>query len=304
MRTFFKKILLFGVIVLAIDMAVGCLFPIFIAHVKGGDTMRDKYICNETSEDILVFGSSRALRHYNPVIISDSTGLSCYNCGQGGNGVILNYARLQQVTERYAPKYIIYDVLPEYDLLAGDDNHKYLERLKAFYDKKGVEEVFESVDPTEKYKMLSRMYRYNSRFVQIISDCIRPLMSMGTNGFRPFYGEMIDIKDKTEPDKPAPVFDSLKLQYFNRLADFSSRSRLIFVVSPIWGGMDERDLAPVKRLCEQHGIPLIDFSNDSKYVHVNKYFFDTPHLNSVGADEFTKDLMKRLKSEIEFNQVP
>lgn len=155
MKRFFVKIIIFGVLVLAIDMAVGLIFPMLVSNAKGGDNKRNNYICNDTKEDILVFGSSRAIHHYNPEMISDSTGMTCYNCGQDGNGIILNHARLKIITERYAPKYIIYDVTPGFDLLAGDDNHKYLGMLRAYYDRNGIPGIFESVDQTEKYKMQS-----------------------------------------------------------------------------------------------------------------------------------------------------
>ena len=40
-----------------------------------------------------------------------------------------------------------------------------------------------------------------------------------------------------------------------------------------------------------------DFSNNPKYVHCNKYFHDGVHLNAHGADEFTKDLVKKLREQ-------
>lgn len=284
---------------MAIDMAVGLIFPMLVSNAKGGDNKRNNYICNDTKEDILVFGSSRAIHHYNPEMISDSTGMTCYNCGQDGNGIILNHARLKIITERYAPKYIIYDVTPGFDLLAGDDNHKYLGMLRAYYDRNGIPGIFESVDQTEKYKMQSRMYRYNSRFVQMISDCIMPMQSLGIKGFRPLTGQLDETKIDTKTRKKAlhPVFDSLKLEYFDKLIALAPRTKFIFVVSPIWYGMDERSLQPIKDLCEKHNVPFYDFSNDSKYVHNNIYFKDGVHLNAYGADEFTRDLMTRIKSD-------
>ena len=82
MKKFILKIVLFLVIVAVVDVTVGFAFRKMELSVKGGFTLRDNYICNELETDILISGSSRCVRHYNPQIISDSLGLSCYNSGQ------------------------------------------------------------------------------------------------------------------------------------------------------------------------------------------------------------------------------
>ena len=132
MKKHLIKILLFLLIIVAIDVLTGLVCSRLTAMARGGDTARNEYICNGTSEDILVMGSSRAIHHYNPAVIDTVTGMSCYNCGQDGNGVILNYGRLHMILQRYRPRVIIYDVMPEYDLLAGDDNRKYLGWLRPY----------------------------------------------------------------------------------------------------------------------------------------------------------------------------
>jgi len=298
MRKYLLKIGTFLLIVLIFDFLFGKAFSSLVDHAKGGDNKRNNYICNEVNEDILIFGSSRAFHHYNPIIISDSLGLSCYNCGQDGNGSILNYGRYQLICQRYHPKVLIYDIIPSFDLLVGEDNHKYLGHLRPYYDRKGIPEVFESVDNTEKYKMMSQMYRYNSRFIQIISDNIHPMQSEGIKGFRPIDEEMDTMKvSKRSKEIKAPVYDSLKIAYVNKIVEESQDTRVIFVVSPYWNGCDTTSLAPVKAICKQRSIPFVDFSNNPKYVHHNEFFKDGFHLNARGADEFTRDLISELRKK-------
>ncbi|MDE7457029.1 MAG: DUF1574 domain-containing protein [Prevotella sp.] len=298
MKKFILKVSVFFLVVLVFDILSGKAFSYLADHAKGGDNMRNNYICNGTNEDILVFGSSRAIHHYNPIIISDSLGMSCYNCGQDGNGAILNYGRYQLICQRYHPKILIYDVIPEFDLLTGENNHKYLGHLRPYYDRKGIDKVFESVDDTEKYKMMSQMYRYNSRFVQVISDYIQPLQSKGIKGFRPLHAEMdtmkISKRNKDEKE-PKPIYDPLKIEYINKMVNESKDTKVVFVVSPCWDGMDTTSLAPVKTICQQQAIPFIDYSNNPKYFHHNEYFKDGTHLNARGADEFTRDIIQELK---------
>lgn len=276
----------------------GLLFPFLVSNAKGGDNWRNNYICNDIKEDVLIFGSSRAIHHYNPNIICDSLNMSCYNCGQDGNGIILNYARYNLILQRYTPKLIIYDIQSSFDLISGDDNHKYLKWLKAYYDKDGIPQIFESVDKTEKFKMMSNLYRYNSSFIQIVSDCIHPQQSSGEKGFRPLLGEMDSMKISKKTDFNTNVkYDSLKLKYINKFINANKNVMVVFVISPTWNGLDSSQYYPIKKICEENGLLFINFANDQKYMYNYKYFKDGAHLNSVGADEFTKDLMSILKEK-------
>ena len=200
--------------------------------------------------------------------------------------------------QHYTPEIIIYDIQPSYDLLSGDDNHKYLKWLKAYYDRKDIPQIFESVDKTEKIKMMSNLYRYNSNFVQIVSDCIHPQQSSGEKGFRPLYGEMdrMKISKKISKDN-AITYDNLKLSYIHKFVNANKNVKIIFVISPTWDGMDSSQYFPIQKLCDEKGLLFINFADDPKYMHNYRLFKDGGHLNAVGADEFTKDLMRILKSK-------
>lgn len=298
MIKFLVKIGAFLLIILICDVLLGDIFAFLVENAKGGDNKRNNYICNEIDrEDILIFGSSRAIHHYNPIMISDSTRMSCYNCGQDGNGAILNYGRFHLISQRYYPKLIIIDVFPTYDLLIGENNQKYLGWLRPYYDKPGMPELFESVDKKERIKMLSNMYRYNSRFVQIISDYLHPMRSEGINGFRPIKDEFDTMKIRKKViNERKPQYDSLKICFIKKLIEESLNTKIVFCVSPYWNGGDTTTFQPIKDLCMDKKIPFIDYSNNSKYVHHNEFFVDGSHLNSLGADEYTRDIINEIKT--------
>ncbi|MBP5563091.1 MAG: hypothetical protein J6X51_03555 [Bacteroidales bacterium] len=296
MRRFLLRIGVFFLIIIAFDVLLGRAFDYLSFHAKGGDNRRNNIICNEVTDDILILGSSRALHHYNPIIIEDSLDMSCYNCGQDGNGAILNYGFYQLICQRYHPKVLIYDVITSFDLLAGEDNHKYLGNLRPYYNRKSIPEIFESVDYTEKYKMRSQMYRYNAKFVQIVFDYLHPQQDVGVKGFRPYLEKMDTMKiKKRKPEKKEYVLDSLKIACIKKMIEESQDIKIVFVVSPWWDGMDTASLQPIKVLCHKYTTPLINFANNKKYVHQNRYFKDGGHLNALGADEFTKDLVMELR---------
>ncbi len=299
MKKYIIKICIFFFIIVLIDFVSGIVFGYLGAHVKGGDNFRNNYIMDKVNEDILIFGSSRALHHYNPAIVNDLLGLSCYNVGQDGMGIIVNYARYKTICKRYHPKIVIYDIMPGFDLLE-DDKQKYLKWLRPYYDYDGISEVFEDINKTEKYKMQSQLYRYNTNFGQLIIENIRPIQSEGIQGFRPLNGEMDTltiINAEKNIINDIPIYDSLKLAYLRKMIEATKDTKIIFVMSPWWNKYDTTILRPIKLICADYNIPFIDFSNDLKFLHHNEFFKDASHLNSKGADEFTKFFVQELKME-------
>lgn len=293
MTKFLFKISLFFAILYFADLGAGYLLSYMLHNAKGGDTGRHNYISSVSKDDILILGSSRALRHYDCKIIGDSLGLSCLNCGESGNGIIYNYGQLTLIGQRHKPRAIIYDFYPPFDLLKND-NHKYLRWLKPYYDRKGIAEIFASVDSKEKYKMSSNFYRYNSLIFNVFLDYFHPVKSSGTNGYVPLkgVGKPILKNDRIMELDYSGDEDTLKLHYFYKLIEETKamKSNLIIVISPSWYNVNEKSLKIIKSICNNNKIPLFDFSNSKKYTHNDKYYYDGNHLNELGATEFSKDL--------------
>lgn len=299
MKRFIIKIALFFALLVVVDILCGFTLGYFAKNAKGGFTQRDTYICDKLETDFLLMGSSRCVRHYNPQIITDSLGISCYNTGQMGNGIILNYGRLRMIDERKKPKVVIYDITPEFDIFVGYDNHRFLTWLKQHYERNGIAEIFESVDPIEKYKMVSQLYRYNSRIIELMTDYLHPISDARSDGYSPLKGELDRTKIRIGGEKANNLdLDKVKLDYVNKLIDELDGVKLYFVVSPKWYGMDSVQFQPIMDICQERGIPFIDFSNNLKYVHQDIFFKDGNHMNERGADEFTKDLIGCLKKEV------
>ncbi len=296
MKKFLLKVGLFFVVLIILDRVFGMAFAYMGDHAKGGYIGHHKYVTDKVNEDILVFGSSRAIHHYNPQVLTDSLGMTCYNCGQDGNGIILFYGLWQMIKEHHKPKMIIYDVSTGFDLYKGENNQKFLGWLRADYDRPGVKQIFDDVDCTEKYKMLSMLYRYNSKFMQNITDFVHPIFGIEGNGYIPLNGEMDKMKVKDESSNhELRTVDSQKLDFLNKLIDETNGVELVFVASPMWYQTLESDYQPIKDLCEQRGVRFIDFSNKEKYIHQYEWFKDGAHLNAKGADEFTRDLISVIK---------
>lgn len=298
MKIFLFKIALFFAIVIACDFLIGKLFDNMVNSIKIGGQGRDNYICNQSKDDILIFGSSRAVHHYNSQILEDSLGMSCYNCGEDGEGILLNYGRYMMVKKRHQPKIIIYDVAAGFDLLLGD-NHEYLGWLKARYDNDCIRNIINDIDPLEKYKMMCSCYRYNSKIVQNLFVFLTGISSdTGIKGYRPLKMKFNPMKIKERTIQESYEYDSVKTKYIELFIKESKGAQLYFVKSPMWYASDSTHVSAtqwLEEVCRRENIPFVDFSYDPKYVNNNDLFKDGTHLNSKGADEFTRDLIKYIK---------
>lgn len=198
MKKFLLYILLFFGIVVIVDIGFGYGCDWLQKHAKGG---RMKGVCQSAlvqTSDIVIMGSSRAHHHYVPSVICGATGMTAYNAGVDGNGIVLATGLYHMMAERYTPKVIIYDVEPAFDInvyLEDGNNTRYIGWLRPYYRNSKVEEIICRVDSTEKLKDLSAMFRYNGKIADLFKDQV-VLSDYSADGYAPLQGEMKKKKQK------------------------------------------------------------------------------------------------------------
>lgn len=281
-----------------VDVLFGLACQYMNDHSKGGGIKSRYYVCKESNEDVLVFGSSRAKHHYVPDIIEDSLGVTCYNAGEDGNGIIMSYGFLKMITQRYSPKLIVYDVTG-YDMYK-DDNMKYLDMLKPFYYEPGIDTLFWTVEPKTRVMMMSNLYRYNTTCLRVIGNYLHPLGSY-PKGYCPLHKSM-DYEPE-EKEKNSGDTDSLKTSFFEEFILLTQQKgiALICCVSPSYKPQTEESYyEPVKRLCDQYGIEFINDCNDMDISDKSSFFQDATHMNDTGARFFTSKLTPLFNNNISF----
>ena len=292
MKKYILKILLFFIAIALFDVLFGFACEYMNSHSKGGGIRSRYYVCKGSSEDVLVFGSSRAKHHYVPDIIEDSLGMTCYNTGEDGNGIILSYGFLKMITERYTPKVILYDV-SSFDV-SVDDNVKYLDLMKPYYFEPGIDSIFWEVEPKTRYMMLSSFYRYNTTWLRVVGSFIHPMINYpkgyaALNKTMDYEPELLDPKQI--------VIDSVKINFFEkfiRLAKNRGISLMCFV-SPIYKGTEENNYYTIKTLCSKYDIPFLFYGSDTDMVQDKSFFQDKLHLNDKGARFYTRKLTQVLR---------
>lgn len=294
MKKLFTKLLLFAIIFITVDQLIGKGLSALVNNTKGGDTGKNNEIVDRTTAEIILFGSSRCDHHYDPRIIVDSLGRSCYNAGRDGNGILLMYPYYQMMSKRYQPKLIIYD-LSDFDV-AEDDHNKYLEWLRQFYGRPEATAMVWSINSNEKYKMLCQAYRFNGKGLQIISDAIHPIQQ-DVLGYKPLYG-VLDYEPESNFFIGQKPIDPFKEKYLIRFIQECKEkgTKLIFMVSPTYGQMIHSEYyEAIYSLCKRMEVPFFYHQNDSQFVHNRNLFKDSVHLNHIGAEEYTKSIISEIR---------
>lgn len=295
MKKFVIKIFLFAVLVAAIDMSFGFAMDYMHNHVKGGGMAKRLYVARDAKEDIMLFGSSRMCHHYNPMIIEDSLGVTCFNAGEDGNGIIMSYGFLSMMLDRYSPKLIVYDI-SGFDF-AVDDNMKYLSFLRPYYKEPAIKEIITTIEPMERFKMMSSLYRYNSLTIRI-AGCYLSSSSEYQKGYLPL-SETMDY-DVDVPADEQSIIDSVKIMYLQKFINLCREKDipLVFALSPRYKANDSSFYSEIKILAGKGGIPLLDNYADTAFCQTKKFFKDQTHMNSLGADEYTRYMIPHLREYI------
>ncbi len=293
MKKIIIKLIILSIIIFISDYTIGKICHFLYVNAKGGYTERNYSIMHRTTEDILILGSSRATHHYVPSIITDSTGLSCRNCGIDGMGIILEYGQLQVISERYIPSITVIDINAPF-CIETNDNTKYLSYLKMESHNNLISEILRDIDKTERYKCISQMYIYNSQILKLLADYYAPSILSNDNGYISIKGVTNNFPTKFN-DYDFSV-DSIKLKYIEKtITEFKNKTKLIFVISPVIAATQTPSVyKPLYLLCEKYNVTLLDYS--ASYFSLKKeYWKDSAHLNNEGATAFTKQFASDLK---------
>ena len=159
---FLVKLFLFLIIVFLLDFATGSILKYLYYKQDSGLLYRTTYAIDSTKADVLIFGASRANHHYYPGAFEKRLHMSCYNAGRDGNDIFYHYAILQGVLKRYTPKIAILDFARE-EFFKNQESYDRLSSLLPYYDRHPeMRSIIQLKSPYEKYKLLSKIYPYNS----------------------------------------------------------------------------------------------------------------------------------------------
>lgn len=304
MKNFLLKVVLFFILVAVLDLICGWSFDLLRAKARGGQTHKNEYISNLCKDEILILGSSKADHHYVPRVFEDSLGLSCYNAGEMGCGIIPAYVRYKLVSERKKPKLVLYELTPGYDYLQDDGYSAYLGVIRQYADNMIVREVYTDFsDELERLRLMSSMYRNNSKLLINLKDIMaQPDVN---NGYEPLYGEMGEPKKSgVKPAESKVQIDPLKWRYMVKLVEETKADNvpIIFMISPTIGGVLSSAYDPFIQYCKNNDVQLINNILCEGITGRPVLFQDGFHLNHNGAVLYSQIIVKQVNELISNGQ--
>lgn len=290
-----KKGLLFVIVLVTIDVCSGFVFDTLYSNAKSGVAYQENQVFNKTNDSILIFGSSRAAFHYKPDIITEKTGLTCYNAGREGMGIYFHYAALLATLERYSPKVIVLDLdfRDVYDR-GGNFGEDVFSDLAPFYGKINTE--FDNYISRNWYDGIfyrSNLLKYNKKFFNILTANVVK-NNDNFKGYIPLKGEW-NGKDKVLKNDTFIIGPELikTINLFITKAQ-SKNIEVILVISPTFKKIKPEFFVIANKIATQNKVRLVNYSDAKEFVSQKTLFHDSEHLNDKGALLFSKEVAKQI----------
>lgn len=302
---FLKKVVILIVIMFIVDRGLGSVLEYYFQNEPLGDDEAFSHSINNPTEDILIYGSSRAVHTYDTKIFSDSLGLSCFNCGRNGSNIIYSSAIIQNAINNpnHKPKLIVLDLIVKEiqwrtdksgaDILAGMV-------LPYVRNNENFAKLAKELFPKEYYKAeISKLYAYNSQILSIIRNYSRQ-GNDNVNGYQPLPGSKIqeDPEVYTSGREKIDTFSRQKLIYFVKSVT-DKKIPLLVIFSPAYVDpktfQQTTSMIECKKIMDEYHVPYWDYTADTNYVK-KELFYDMNHLNTKGATKFSNEIVARIKA--------
>lgn len=310
LKRFILRLFALIMLLFIVDLIIGEVFARFLSIQMDGRYFKTNYILNKSNEDIIIIGSSRAETNYNSSVISKITGMSCWNAGRGGQGLLYFLAVEQEIIKRYSPKYMVFNM--DLDALSGPIDYDNMSILRPFA--KNHREIFLLLsrrNQIERFKLLSNIYSYNSTLFYFF----RPFFVKNKdgkpidNGWKPRHGMIsASMISKTPRSSGSIFYRKLNLEkqiILNKIIDLAKTRniQIIFIFSPDFFPVEKETatLTYLKGIGLKNKIKVLDLSNETSLLKKQEYFYDSNHLNDSGATYFSEILAKQIIMQVQNN---
>jgi len=290
---FLKKGTIFIVAFIVLDLVLGTAASKLVSYQETGKNHRIRYAIEKDQSELLVLGSSHAMRHFIPEIFEEELHLSTYNSGAQGQSLVFLYALAKMRMSHHTPKAVIIN-LDEKMFSKSKANFSRLADLHPYYweHRDLLHPLLSIEDPYIDFKMLFQSYRNNSSIGHVLKFFVKP--EYDDRGYSPLKGSMKSeqlkrLKEKfVERRSTQSEIDPIVLDLFNDLLQSFELNNVevIMVVSPCidMNGLDtDSSILEAKKIAEEKNIPLFDYQRDERFQLKYERFKDFGHLNHEGS---------------------
>lgn len=275
---------------------------LFSGEVQEWELIRN----GKTNVDLAVFGSSRAFIHINPEILEKKLHQNVHNFGLNGSKFKMQFYRFNlYLKHNPKPKTLVWN-LDTFSFSHIDEVFQPNQYVPFMLWNFNLYDALKEYKQTSIWNFILPLYRYRDQtyWKNQLASAKREVVQkdgyLREDGFKSYNREW-NVNWKKLKKKNAE-FDSEEYILLEKLIKKCQQQniQLIFTIAPeFYKGQDymlNRDeiVSKYKETLKKYNLPLLDYSNDS-ISYQQKYFYNTTHMNNVGADTFTNKLALDLK---------
>jgi len=305
------RIAAFFVIVAVLAWALDGFIDFSLRRLETGDFGEwNRIVQGRINAEILISGSSRALTHYDSRILARGTGRTTYNIGLNGSQTDMQLARLKTYLRHNRKPAMIVQNLDIFSLQVSHGEVYDPGQYVPYLDEPDLYQALSAINPDTWKARFIPLYGYAAQDLRLIwlqglSYWLQPVPrpthvdgfqarnELWTEEFDEFRAQHRDgVRIDIEPAGVAQVEELLKLGEVLGI-------HIVLVYSPEYSEMQAMTsnraelFAAFEALSRKHGATLLDFSN-SPISNRRELFYNSQHLNAVGAEAFSGELARQL----------
>lgn len=306
MKKFLVKILWFTLILLLAAIVLDCVISFRLLDNKNRMFAGWNAMYNDTTNyDLIINGSSRAWRQYDPIIIDSILNINSYNLGIDGSAINRQIVRYRKYREYHKPaKYLIQNI----DFINMHNTFGY-EREQFFpyflYDRNLMRQIdiYENFSFAEKF---IPSYRYIG-YKDVLTEALFNYSSQNRFEFlyKGYFGNNSNWNGVELAQLDSIVFscDTMALSSFIEFLEQITYdgTKVIFVYAPLYHEVrtkmtnESQMYEMYDTIATRFNIPILDY-NDIPLCYDTAYFYNGTHLNKIGAELFTTKLAHDIDS--------
>lgn len=302
MKRFWIWILASLAILAALDALFGVASRWYVKnHVIPGDYRSLDYLLKESTDDVMVTGSSVALNSINTATLADSMGTAVYNAASNGQTLTYQLALLKSILKRHTPSTVMLGLYSADFVDRGAGARINLLAPYYGFGYQAIDSVLETAEPQNRWALKSNFYRLNTIWFRILLyNFVEPGVK-GRNGFiakdiPPVFPERMkyDYRDLSTEGRPWE-----QLNEYIALCR-SAGVKLIIFFPPVWFDpavplAETPVFDRLSRLAASSGVALWNDAEHPRFASDSTLFFNANHLNYRGADIYTSIILDRLR---------
>ncbi len=289
-----KKLLRSIVFLIGLAIILSCAS--FVMEPKTASTRLTLFFEQDTSYDVMYFGTSHVLNGFIPYELWEEYGITSYNFGANGMHLPSTYWLIKNVLDYAEPKLILIDCSKlSSDTMSSttiEQAHNVWDAFPLTKNKwLAIEDMFE---PEDRLEFLWKFSIYHNRWGELTKNDFHT--SYSTN-----YGAVtyFTVKDPKEfipiPDSSKSKADTNGVIYLRKTIELcqSRGIEVILTYLPFPASSSkQREANRAADIAEEYGIPYLNFLKMDGIVNFNTDLKDTDHLNFSGACKITSYLGK------------